>query len=100
MSQPSLQATPGATAMDPLCRLALLDAEGRIEWVNDQLASLLSKDAESLTGLAPEALPTEQQAWFSGNQHRCRHAIRRDRTPCTGSSGMPPVTNRCWSCGT
>ena len=68
MSQPSLQATPGATAMDPLCGLALLDAEGRIEWVNDQLASLLGKDAESLTGLAPEALPTEQQAWFSGNQ--------------------------------
>jgi len=49
------------------CGLALLDAEGRLEWVNERLAGMLGMNADALTGKKPEQLPTQAQAWFAGD---------------------------------
>ncbi len=39
--------------------VALLDADGRIEWLNDRLAGLLGLAPEAAVGLTPEQLPGE-----------------------------------------
>lgn len=68
MPQPQLQSHPDAATPEPVCGLALLDAENRFEWVNEQLAHMLGLEADALTGQTPADLPEETRAWFT-NEH-------------------------------
>lgn len=80
MSQPVLQAHEGASADEPLCGLALIDAEDRLEWANASLASMLGTTPDALIGTAIGALPAEAQAWLSMDQQSLQWSDSQDRT--------------------
>lgn len=48
------------------CALALLDADGSFEWINNAFARILGISVESLTGSQLETLPTTAKTWLSG----------------------------------
>lgn len=68
MSQPVLQSHPSLPMNESQCGLALLDADGRLEWTNNNLAAMLGTTPEALIGKATGTLPAEARAWFSDNR--------------------------------
>jgi diguanylate cyclase (GGDEF)-like protein len=57
-------AQPETDPNDPVCGLALLDHQGRFEWVNEQLADMLGTAVDGMTGRCVEQLPPDRRAWF------------------------------------
>ncbi len=52
--------------MESSCALALLDVDGRFEWINSAFARILGASVESLTGSLSESLPTTAKTWLAG----------------------------------